>query len=216
MSDKCKATVYPQQAWGSFHGHPCKKPVWKDGFCKVHHPETVAERNKKFRLRYEATRSYVKALEKIAALEAELEELQAKYNVKACEVARLEGENKGLREGAEMLKAELESETKWAAQYAQEAQEAREQIPEWLCEGCLTSYPKSFVRKLSDMFCPNCHESLKPSTPNYSQRARSERARCLEIINSIDKHWRSTDSAYYERSVTEYHDEIIKRIEGEE
>lgn len=31
---------------------PCSNPHWKDGFCKVHHPDSVKERYEKSRARY--------------------------------------------------------------------------------------------------------------------------------------------------------------------
>jgi hypothetical protein len=46
MTERCKTTVYPNDQYGAFHGHQCKKPVWKDGYCKVHHPEAVEQRSK--------------------------------------------------------------------------------------------------------------------------------------------------------------------------
>ena len=41
---RCKKHVYPQERWGSFHGHQCHRKVWKDGFCRQHHPETEETR----------------------------------------------------------------------------------------------------------------------------------------------------------------------------
>ncbi len=43
---KCKETVYPNERWGSFHPHQCHKNIWKDGYCKQHHPETKEVRHK--------------------------------------------------------------------------------------------------------------------------------------------------------------------------
>jgi Zn-dependent M32 family carboxypeptidase len=42
---KCKEKVYPSERWGSFHGHQCHKNIWKDGYCKQHHPDTVEARH---------------------------------------------------------------------------------------------------------------------------------------------------------------------------
>ena len=41
---KCQKSVYYP---GSYHSHPCTRKAWKDGWCKQHHPDTVAERVKK-------------------------------------------------------------------------------------------------------------------------------------------------------------------------
>jgi hypothetical protein len=38
---RCKARVYESGSWGSFHPHQCNHKLWKDGYCKTHHPETV-------------------------------------------------------------------------------------------------------------------------------------------------------------------------------
>ena len=42
MSDeeRCK-----KQVWHTWHSRRCTRKAWKDGFCKQHHPETVAARN---------------------------------------------------------------------------------------------------------------------------------------------------------------------------
>lgn len=45
-TDKCQKIVYPNERWGSFHGYQCTKSLWKDGFCKVHHPKSVEKRHK--------------------------------------------------------------------------------------------------------------------------------------------------------------------------
>jgi hypothetical protein len=46
VREKCKKTVYPNEMWGSFHGHQCRRNVWKDGYCKTHHSDTVKARAK--------------------------------------------------------------------------------------------------------------------------------------------------------------------------
>jgi hypothetical protein len=48
MNDsRCKKTVYPNEQWGAFHPHQCNRKVWKDEYCKQHHPDTVKERRDK-------------------------------------------------------------------------------------------------------------------------------------------------------------------------
>jgi hypothetical protein len=44
-STRCQERVYPNERWGSFHGHQCKFKVWKDCYCKKHHPYTVKARH---------------------------------------------------------------------------------------------------------------------------------------------------------------------------
>ena len=55
--DKCKKKVYPRGMWSSFHGHQCTKPAWKDGYCKIHHPENVERRQEKSNKRWEEKRN---------------------------------------------------------------------------------------------------------------------------------------------------------------
>ena len=55
----------------------CRRKIWKNGYCKQHHPDTVKKRREESNRRYEEKRThepwYVlqKARERIAALEAE-------------------------------------------------------------------------------------------------------------------------------------------------
>ena len=51
MSDetRCCKRVYDSY---SLIGHPCTRKVWKDGFCKTHHPETVKARQEESTRRY--------------------------------------------------------------------------------------------------------------------------------------------------------------------
>ena len=44
---RCNEKVYPPSTWGSFHGHQCTRKDWKDGYCKQHHPDSVAKRELK-------------------------------------------------------------------------------------------------------------------------------------------------------------------------
>lgn len=45
--EQCVAKVYPNTRWGAFHPHRCTQKVWKDGFCKTHHPDSEEERRSK-------------------------------------------------------------------------------------------------------------------------------------------------------------------------
>ena len=40
----CSKRVYSD---GSFREHMCQSPHWKDGYCKIHHPETARARQAK-------------------------------------------------------------------------------------------------------------------------------------------------------------------------
>ncbi len=76
--EKCKQYVWSSSA---FHGHNCTRNAWKDGYCKQHHPDTVALRFKKSEERYEKQRKQSsiyklgEAVAKIKKLEAKVEEL---------------------------------------------------------------------------------------------------------------------------------------------
>ena len=41
--EQCKERV-SNNGW---HWHTCRKPIWKDGYCKIHHPESVQKRIEK-------------------------------------------------------------------------------------------------------------------------------------------------------------------------
>jgi hypothetical protein len=47
--EKCQRQLYR----GTYHSSPCKRNVWKDGYCRIHHPETVAARHAKREARWE-------------------------------------------------------------------------------------------------------------------------------------------------------------------
>jgi hypothetical protein len=75
----CPIRVYT----GSFRGHQCTKPVWKDGYCKIHHPESVKSRAEKSRQRRHEqweNNPLNKALKRIKELEEERDNL-----IKECE-----------------------------------------------------------------------------------------------------------------------------------
>jgi len=46
IQDRCKERVYPNEKWGSFHPYRCQRKAWKDDYCKQHHPDSVAKREK--------------------------------------------------------------------------------------------------------------------------------------------------------------------------
>ena len=74
---KCKESVM----WDSWHSRQCTRKIWKDGFCKQHHPETVKARQEESARKWEERRKQEPwyklkvALERIAELEAEVARL---------------------------------------------------------------------------------------------------------------------------------------------
>lgn len=44
---KCKEGI-----WDNWHKYQCSRNIWKDGYCKQHHPDSVKEREKKRDERY--------------------------------------------------------------------------------------------------------------------------------------------------------------------
>lgn len=75
--EKCKHIV--SQGWCS---HPCGKNVWKDGYCKRHHPETVAARHAKSLAHYEEKKKQA-AWYKLIQANKRIEELEGKVKAMA-------------------------------------------------------------------------------------------------------------------------------------
>lgn len=51
---RCATSVNGEGRFGgAFNRHQCTRKVWKDGYCKLHHPDTVAARNAKTLARQE-------------------------------------------------------------------------------------------------------------------------------------------------------------------
>lgn len=48
---QCKASVMGARGWSSYQ---CSRKIWKDGWCKQHHPDTVAKRDKLYEEKYKA------------------------------------------------------------------------------------------------------------------------------------------------------------------
>ena len=80
MSEKvqCKEHVFSGKQW-DFRGHQCTRSAWKDGFCKIHHPESVKVRQeismKRWDEKFENSTEQ-KLLERVKELEKENEELK--------------------------------------------------------------------------------------------------------------------------------------------
>jgi hypothetical protein len=77
--ERCKETV-----WEGMARYPCSRKAWKDGYCKQHHPDSVAERAEKSRLRSEAKWAEQKAncpWRKLEAANARIAELEEQIRV---------------------------------------------------------------------------------------------------------------------------------------
>jgi len=48
--NKCKERIGDGTG---FHFYQCSRNIWKDGYCKQHHPDTRAEKNEKAAKRWE-------------------------------------------------------------------------------------------------------------------------------------------------------------------
>jgi len=74
--ERCSEKVRDEGMWPTFHS--CKNKVWKDGYCKQHHPDTVAARRAARGKRYEEKEKQSpwyklkQANKRIAELEAEI------------------------------------------------------------------------------------------------------------------------------------------------
>ena len=78
LEPKCDTKISGKGRYGSFQRHSCGRLIWKDGKCKVHHPESVqiryeksikhAEEKNKESIWYK----YQKAQDRIVALEMEV------------------------------------------------------------------------------------------------------------------------------------------------
>jgi hypothetical protein len=42
--DKCKKKISSDSR--GFYFHQCTRKIWKDGFCKIHHPESIEKKQK--------------------------------------------------------------------------------------------------------------------------------------------------------------------------
>lgn len=87
--DRCKAAVHKEgRGVGQYQ---CSRKPWKDGWCKQHHPDTVAERRRRNQERYEKKRKrrwerspaarLEKANEEIVRLKARVAELEQLHDV---------------------------------------------------------------------------------------------------------------------------------------
>jgi hypothetical protein len=85
---RCKKMVLGEGKWGEFHKHQCTRKAVRDGFCNVHHPESVKLRDEKaykhWRDRFELSpqRLLEKAKARIEELEKEITRLRAEKGEK--------------------------------------------------------------------------------------------------------------------------------------
>lgn len=76
--ERCKKIVYGSHWW---HRHQCLRNVWKNGYCKQHHPDSVKERERKSEERWKKKQEnslwnqLTKARQKIKELEEKIKEL---------------------------------------------------------------------------------------------------------------------------------------------
>ena len=103
---KCEEKVfYDTRDW---HGHQCTRKLWKDGYCKTHHPDAVKQRRIDAEKRYEEKRKESHwyrleiACDRIAALKVALQEIIAEcpkpklpYGIKVVEIAKTALATKG-------------------------------------------------------------------------------------------------------------------------
>ena len=82
--ERCK-----QKVADGWHHYECSRNVWKDGYCKQHHPDTVAARQAKIEARYEekwkqsAPYKLSQANKRITKLEAGIMHIAIECNCRA-------------------------------------------------------------------------------------------------------------------------------------
>lgn len=88
MEEQCREKISGSGRYGSFNMRHCSKKVWKDGYCKVHHPSSAEERLHKSAMLWEEKMKkephflLQKANERIIELENEIQLLKGKVNEK--------------------------------------------------------------------------------------------------------------------------------------
>lgn len=81
--ERCKETVWDRHVW---HQQQCSSYVWKDGYCKQHHPDTVKERNRKSEERFKEEMEN-SPWARLRRANKEIEELKQKIS-KLCPICR--------------------------------------------------------------------------------------------------------------------------------
>ena len=88
MKAQCKQHVFSGER-SDFGGHRCMKIVWKDGYCKVHHPESVKIRGDKADERWEI-KQMNSPWKKLTAAENRVKELEREIEYCKDKVRELE------------------------------------------------------------------------------------------------------------------------------
>lgn len=116
-SDRCMKEVWCD---GVFRVRQCSRKIWKDGYCKQHHPETVAQREEESERKQQERRErdpLVVARKRIAALEAEKDKLRAEIEaVEALSDFRFD-ENSALKAENERLRDIVDRFIEWNEKY---------------------------------------------------------------------------------------------------
>lgn len=86
--EKCKEMVVPSGRYGSFHTRRCHFMAVKDGYCKMHHPDSVKKREELSKKRFDKKRSET-SWYKLKLARTEIEELKTEIVRLKAEVSRL-------------------------------------------------------------------------------------------------------------------------------
>jgi len=100
---RCKAAV--TNGYRSMRYHQCSRKPWKDGWCKQHHPDTVAERRKR-QDRMAQQRLENSLIMRLVKARREIEGLQARID-KALEAINVELTAPGIDKALEVINVEL-------------------------------------------------------------------------------------------------------------
>jgi len=94
--ERCKEKVHPNDRWGSFHPRQCHAKIWKHGYCKIHHPDTVRIRQEAKEKRWEEEKEKRRKNNPILLLQVankQIEILKAEIKKKDKMIKELEEEN---------------------------------------------------------------------------------------------------------------------------
>jgi len=85
---RCKEMVCPRTTYGAVNKYQCSRKTWRDGYCKQHHPDTVAKRGAESTARYEAQRKKT-PLYKLREANHTIERLAEERDALAAALARI-------------------------------------------------------------------------------------------------------------------------------
>lgn len=83
---KCKASVWTGP--GRWHDHQCTFKPWKDGWCKIHHPDTETAKGEKREAKFRARMNYINSNAEARRKEEERIRGLDKENAKLLEALR--------------------------------------------------------------------------------------------------------------------------------